>query len=198
MVGLIPIAEFKKTTDVGHRSDSRVPHIELVFVCLCVGDEFLEIVRGKIFANSQQLRLLGDQSDRFEVFLRVVAQIGIKRGRRGVRAHVPGNDGVAIGRRAGGAKGADGAAGATHVLDHKLLAEMAGKDVGHDTARNVGRSARRKRHNHRHRPRGVALRPRTARCRERQKRRRDPSPLHRFLPHTAGFSTTIAVQRAEL
>ena len=90
--------------------------------------------------------------------------------------------GVTIGRSARGAKRADRAAGAADILHHKLLTKMAGEDVGHDAAGDVGRSARRERHNHRHRPRRIVLRLRAARSRERQKRRRDPLPLHRFLP----------------
>ena len=41
-----------------------------------------------------------------------------------------GDQGVTVGRGARGAQRADGAAGAADVLDHEVLTEMAGKDVG--------------------------------------------------------------------
>ena len=137
---------------------------------------------GNILADREQFRLLGDQPDRLEILLRVIAQVGIERGRRGVRAHVTGDERVAIGSGARGAGRANRAAGADDILDHGLLAEMAREDVRHDPACDVGRPARRERHDDRHSLGRVVLRLRTGYAREHHKRRRNPLPPHRTLP----------------
>jgi hypothetical protein len=44
----------------------------------------------------------------------------------------------------------DRAASAADILDHKILAEMARKDICRDPAHHVGRPAGRERHDHRY------------------------------------------------
>ena len=125
-----------------------MPHVELAFVGLGVGDEFLQVVRRKFLAHRQQLRLLGDEPDRLEIGFRVVAKVRIKRRRGGVRAHVAGDQCVAVRSSARGPKRAGGAAGAADILDYELLAEMPREDIGDDAPRDIGGPARRERHDH--------------------------------------------------
>src|SRR4029077_7341716 len=115
-------------------ADAGVPHVELAFVRLGEGDEFLEAVRRKVLANSEQLRLIGNKPDRLEILLRVVAQIGIERGRCAVRAHVAQDDGVTVGCGARSAERSGRATGAADVLNDELLAKMTRVDIGDDAS----------------------------------------------------------------
>ena len=64
-----------------------MPHVELALVGLRVDDELLEVVGREVLAHREQLGLLGDQADRLEVLLGVIAQVGIKK--NGAAACVP-------------------------------------------------------------------------------------------------------------
>src|SRR6185436_3357560 len=79
--------------------------------------------------------------DRLEILFRIVGEVRIERRRGGVRAHVADDNGGAVGRGARSAQRADRAAGANDILDHELLAEATGIDVGDDAAGDVGGAA---------------------------------------------------------
>ena len=111
-----------------------MPHVELALVGLRVDDELLEVVGREVLAHREQLGLLGDQADRLEVLLGVIAQVGIEKRRRGVRAHVAGNDRIAVGCGTRCAQRSDRSAGAADVRDHELLPKMTGEDVRDDPA----------------------------------------------------------------
>jgi hypothetical protein len=136
-----------------------VPHVELALVGLRVDDELLEVVGREVLAHREQLGLLGDQADRLEVLLGVIAQVGIEKRRRGVRAHVAGNDRIAVGCGTRCAQRSDRSAGAADVRDHELLPKMTGEDVRDDPAGHVGRAAGREGNDNRHRSRRVVLSP---------------------------------------
>ena len=135
----------EEATDVGHRADARVPHIEFALIGLRVGDELLEVVGGKVLADREQFRLLGDQSDWLEILFRVIPKVRIENGRCGVRSHVTGYDGVAVGSSTRGAERAKRAARTADIFNHELLPEIAGEDVSYDPAGDIGRSAGRER-----------------------------------------------------
>ena len=93
----------------------------------------------------------GDQPDRGEFLLRVIAGIGIERriDRRdaGVRHH----DGVAVRRSLGGDAHADHAGDAAAIVDDHLLAEPGGDLLGDDPRHCIDAAAGRKRHDQGHR-----------------------------------------------
>ncbi len=68
----------------------------LGFVRLDVGDEFLEVLRQQILARQDQDRRAGEQSDRLEILLRVIGELGIKRHGSRVRAHVARDQRIAV------------------------------------------------------------------------------------------------------
>ena len=103
--------------------------IELARIGFGVGNEFLEVVGGKIFADHEQFRVFGRQSNRLEILLRIVAEIGVERRRQRIGAEVAGQDRVAVGGGAGGAQRANRAPGAADILHHEFLAEMTREDV---------------------------------------------------------------------
>ena len=133
---------------------------------LRLGGEFLQVGGGKVLARDDQDRRAGHETDGLEVLRRVVAQVGIERGRRAVRAHVAHRDGVAVGRCLLGAGDAGGTAGAGDVLDDELLSQRLGKIFADDTGDDVGRAAGGKRYDDSHRLGGIVLGKR--RGRERQ------------------------------
>src|SRR5690348_4033262 len=98
-------------------------HVQLTLVGPGVGDELLEIVDRQILAYGEEFRLFGDQADRLKILLRIVAEIGIEKRRRGVRAHVAGNEGVAVGGRARRTQRPQRAAGTADIFDDELLME---------------------------------------------------------------------------
>jgi len=132
-------------------------HVQLALVGLSIGDELFEIVDRQILAHGEQLRLFGDQADRLEILLRVVAEIGIEKWRSGVCAHVAGNESIAVGGRACRTQRPKSAAGPADVFDDELLVEMSREYVRHDAARNVRRSTCGEWHNHGYGPRRIVL-----------------------------------------
>ncbi len=158
IVGLMPIADVKQeTTDIGDRAEPGMPAIELVRIGFRVSDEFLEGVGGKILPDDQQFRIFGRQSDRRKILLRIVAEVRIERRRQRIGAEVTGEDRVSVGRRAGGAKRSRGTTGASDILHHEFLAEMAAEDVSDHPARDIGRPAGRKGNDDRDRSGGIIL-----------------------------------------
>ena len=95
-----------------------------------------------------------------------------------MRAHVAGDERVAVRRGVRDAQRAEGAAGPADILHYELLPEMAREDVRHDPPGDVGRPAGRKRHDHSYRSRRVVLGLCSSRSGEQQKRQRDASLLH--------------------
>src|SRR5262245_15908997 len=172
----------KKAADIRNRANAGVPHVELALVRLRIGDKFFEIIGRKILADRKQLRLLGNQPDRLEILLRVIAEIGIEKRCRRMRTHVPGNQRVAISSGARRAQRSDGAAGAADIFDDELLSEVARKDVGNDPSGDVGWPAGSEWHNHGHRFCRVILRLRSADARKQNKQSRELSFSHRPLP----------------
>ena len=67
-----------------------MPDIELARIRFGVGNEFLEVIGGKIFAHHEQLGVFGRQSDRLEILLRIIAKVGIERRRQRIGAKVSG------------------------------------------------------------------------------------------------------------
>ena len=137
--------------------------VHLPGVRLHIGDEFLEIVGGKVFPGRDDDRQSGDHADRLEIDLRPVGEVRIKRHRGSVRAHLPELDGVAVGAGAHGSDRAGGAAGAGDILDDELLPERAREVLGNDAANNVARSAGSERNDDRDRPVRIGFRPAGAR-----------------------------------
>ena len=125
---------------------------------LRLGDELLEVGGREILARHDQDRRAGRQADRLEVLGRVVFEVGIERGRRAVRAHVPHHDRVAVRLRLRAARDAGGAAGAGDVLDDELLAERLREVFADDAGDDVGRSAGGERHDDGDRTGRVVLR----------------------------------------
>ena len=156
-----------------------MPDIELARIGFGVGDKFLEVVGGKIFADHEQFGIFGGQSNRLEILLRIVAQIGIERRRQRIGAEVTGQDRVAVGGGAGGAKRANGAAGAADILHHEFLAEMTREDVSDNPPGDIGGPAGRERNDDRDRSRGIILGLCAIQSRQHQKNSR----RHQMLCH---------------
>ena len=75
-----------------------------------------------------------------------------------MRAHVAGDQRIAVVGGVLGLGGSGGAAGADHILDHDLLAERARHMLADDAGNHVGRTACGKGNDQGDRPRGVILR----------------------------------------
>jgi len=120
--------------------------LHAVAMVLHIGNEFLEVLGGKMLARHHGDRRVGGQPDRLEILDRIVADAGREHRRGDVRAHAGGQQRVAIGRRCGDARGSDRAAGTAHVLYDDRLIEHAAHAVGDDARHHVARPARRERH----------------------------------------------------
>ena len=57
----------KETTDIGYRTKSGVPNIELAGIGFRISNKFLEVIGRKVLTDDQQFRILGRQSNRLEV-----------------------------------------------------------------------------------------------------------------------------------
>jgi hypothetical protein len=121
--------------------------VDLGFVRLHVGRELLQILGREVFPGEDQDRRAGGEPDRLKILDRIVLQIGIERGRGGVRAEMAHRDRVAVVLGALGAGDAGGPTGADHVFDHEGLAERLRHAVGDYAGDDVGRPARGERHN---------------------------------------------------
>ncbi len=131
--------------------------IDLAFIRLHVIDEFLEVLGRKVFPRDDQDRGARHQPDRLEIGFRIIGEVRIERGRGGMRAHMPHDDRVAIGRGALGARGARRPAGAHHVFNDERLAERLGHVIADDARDHVGGSAGGERHDQRDRAVRVVL-----------------------------------------
>ena len=141
-----------------HRADAGVGHVQLAFVRLGVGGELPQRGRRQVVPHRQKLRLLGNKANRLEIHVRLVGEVGIKRDRGCVRAHVAEGQRIAVGIGACDSRCACGAAGASDIFNDKLLSERAGELVRDDATSDVGRSAGGKRHDYCGRTNGIALR----------------------------------------
>ena len=97
------------------------------------------VVPAKLFGK------LGDKADRREVLGGIVGEVGIKRWRRCMRAHVADDQRVTIRRRARGTRRSDRAASAVDILNYELLAEPFDELLADDSAGDVSGPAGRKR-----------------------------------------------------
>jgi hypothetical protein len=84
-----------------------------------------------------------DHGDVGKILDRIIADIGIDRRAGDVRPGAADHQRIAVGRGAGGERGADGAARAGMVLDIKLLAERFRQLLGDQPAELIGAAARR-------------------------------------------------------
>ncbi len=116
---------------------------------------------GRSLLHDDEIRIARQQRDRREVLHQIVRQ-RIDRAVGGVRAEVPADDGVAVGRGARDAGGADRAAGAGDIFDHQRLAERDAHPLAEIADDGVGRPAGRERHDHRDRPVRIILRRRAS------------------------------------
>ncbi len=130
----------QQSADMARRADAGIALAHLVGVGLQVGDEFLQVGRGRRLLGHDQERLRGDQRDRLEVLHQIELQI-IDRAARDVGAPLADRKRVAVGRRTRDAADADRAARAGGVLDDDRLTEMRTHSLGHQAADHVGRSA---------------------------------------------------------
>lgn len=134
--------------DVRDRADAGMRRVHLLGVGLHVGHELVQVLGREILARQDQDRRACEQRDRLEILLGMIGELRIERHRGGVRAHVPGDQRIAVIGRARGARGRGGAAGADHVLDDDALSERLRHVSGDDARDDVGRTACRKRHDH--------------------------------------------------
>ena len=116
--GLTPRTEFSNSHDTFETEPiPACAALILVSFAFDVGDEFLEVLRRQILARQDQDRRAGEQSDRLEILLRMIGELGIKRHGGRMRAHMARDQRIAVIGRARRARGGGGAAGADHVLD---------------------------------------------------------------------------------
>src|SRR5262245_30487688 len=98
------------------------------------------------------------QSDRGEIFVRLVGDFRVKAG-IDYEATAHGENGVAIRDRPGCGAHTEISADASLVLDIELLPEPLRKLLHYQSRENVSRSAWSEWHDHAHRPRWIGLRP---------------------------------------
>ncbi len=110
-----------------------------------------------------------ERDDRREIAGRIVGDVRIGRGRRGMRGGVD-QDGVAVGLGLRDQGGADGAARSSAVLDHDGLAELGRERIEHDAPDDIERAAGRERDHGADRSRRPGLREGA----RRQRRQREP------------------------
>jgi hypothetical protein len=135
-----------------------MPHVQFFGICLHVCDKFFQVFWWKFLPRYNQQRSLHSQTDRLEVDIRFVGELGVEPDRDGVRSDVAHFNGVTVGSGAHGSDRARGASSAREILDDELLSERARHVLAGHARRNVGSSARGKRHNYRDCPRWVGLR----------------------------------------
>ena len=76
------------------------------------GNEFLQVLRREILARDDDRRRMGGDADRHEVHDGIVFDVRRQHRRRDMRTHRRRQQGIAVGRGGGGARAANGAAGA--------------------------------------------------------------------------------------
>src|SRR5215467_14275308 len=130
------------------RSRARMAIGELVFVYLCVIDEFLQVVWGQRLFGDECHRNVGHAADRLEIIDRVVRQVLVQEWRGG-DADVGQEHGVAIGLRPGrpGDTERDGTA---NIFDDDLLLESGTHRAAEIAGEGIARPASCKRHNDRY------------------------------------------------
>ncbi len=140
-----------------------------------------------------RLRRVVDDADLREALGRIVFEVRIERRRRRLRAHVADRDGVAVRLRLGGARHADGPAGAADVLDHQRLAERARHMVADQAGDHVGRPAGGKRHDDGDRLVRILGGGRRARERKREQTARDQATCERHFVSSLGERQYVAM-----
>src|SRR5215468_9421536 len=138
------------------RRDDPGAVVELAGTGFGARDQLFDGLRPILGANVQQRRVLGRERDRGEVLERIIGQAA---GGDGIEHHGDihhGEQGVAVGRHFGDARGRDRGVGAGLVLDHYRLAPHLAHALAEHAGEDVGRPARGKRHDDAHRPIGIA------------------------------------------
>ena len=130
--------------EIGDRADAGVGFGHFLLVGFEIGDEVLKVVGRHAGARHQHHRRDVDQADLLEIG-RAIGQVLVQEFGGGVRAGAGHHDGVAVRRGLGDFVGADGAAGARHVLDDDLLAERLRHRADDHARGGVGRPAGRER-----------------------------------------------------
>ena len=140
---------------------------------------------GKSLRARIRIGVPASSADRLEIRFRVIGQLGIERHGGRMRAHMPGDQRIAVIGGARGARGGGGAAGADHVLDDDGLTERLRHMGGDDARDDIGRTARRERHDHGDAARriGLSLRRRRKQCQPGKRsqataRKRASIPVH--------------------
>src|SRR5262245_23847871 len=136
----------------------------LIVICLEPSDQFLEVVRRKIFSGCDENRAVGQQRYRFKILEHVILD-RIHGARAYMAEPIADADRVAVRRRACGAADADAAARASDVLDYHGLAERDRQLIGKYTRDRVGDPAGRYRHDDGDGVRRIGLRRRNMRHR---------------------------------
>ena len=137
--------------------------IELARIGLGERDQLPDRFRRHALVHQHDLGDRGQQRDRLEIALRMVAEIGIDHGVHRHGAVVRHQEGVAVGRRLRGGFRADDHRRTGAILDHDRFAPQLG-ELARDHARGgVDRAARGGRHDDAHGALGEALRARFAR-----------------------------------
>ena len=155
----------------------------LAGIVLEPGDQIAHVARRKILPRDDQLGRVCKERNRLEIVHHVV---GERVGHRidHVRAPLPDDERVAVGRRAGHTANPDVAAGARDILDDHGLAERRPQRLGQNARKHVRGAARRERRDYGDGASGVDLCRRaadTAQARSERKRRKQ-----RFHLNSAG------------
>ena len=128
------------------RRDDPGAVVELAGTGLGARDQLLHRLRAVLGANAQERRVLGCERDRGEVLERIIRQVA-----GGDRIEHHGDvhrreQGVAVGRQLGDARGGDCGVGARLIFDHHRLAPHLAQTLPDHASENVGRPAGRERH----------------------------------------------------
>ena len=133
------------------------PILHLTGVCLQQRNELRDGACGKIFADFEHHRLLGEQRDRGEIVDGVVAPLLVDRLVIGVGSGATQQQRIAIGRGVDDTGHPDDAASAGRILDDQRLAQQLAHPRRKNAAHDVERAARGIGDDHDDRPRGIGL-----------------------------------------
>src|SRR5262249_6062703 len=137
------------------RDDARAI-VELAGTGLGARDQLFHGLRSILGADVQERHVFGRERDRGEILERIIRQVA---GGDGIEHHGDihhGEQGVAVGRHFGDARGRDRGIGAGLVLDHHRLAPYLAHALADNASKDVGRPARGKRHDDADRAIGIA------------------------------------------
>ena len=120
------------------------------------GDQLLQVVRRYGFLRDDKLRVGGDHRHRLKVVQHVVLE-RIDRRIDDMGPPMANADRVAVGRRARDPADADGAGGASRILDDDGLPKRCPHALGHDARNRIGRAPGRVRSDYSDRTRRIGL-----------------------------------------